>query len=191
MLKGKLQTKNLMKIKIALLVACVLGVGGSYASFSSTLNYNADINFEMGKIDSEFLDEENQIPLNIEGILPGETREDSFIFKNSGTLNQKLQLKFDVQAEDMEFLNLFSYEFMLKNISTDETSKIYSGSISDLIGENYINIINDNDENLILEASERAEFIFKVSLQDEVLDEYSNKAFTFDLSLLSTQVNDK
>ncbi|MGL4992243.1 MAG: TasA family protein [Sarcina sp.] len=191
MLKGKLQTKNLMKIKIALLVACVLGVGGSYASFSSTLNYNADINFEMGKIDSEFLDGENQIPFNIEGIMPGETREDSFIFRNSGTLNQKLQLKFDVQAEDIEFLNLFNYEFMLKNISTDETSKIYSGTISDLIGENYINILNDSDENLILEASERAEFIFKVSLQDEVLDEYSNKAFTFDLSLLSTQVNDK
>lgn len=191
MLKGKLQTKNLMKIKIALLVACVLGVGGSYASFSSTLNYNADINFEMGKLDSEFLDEENQIPLNIEGIMPGETREDSFIFRNSGTLNQKLQLKFDVQAEDIEFLKLFNYEFMLKNISTDETSKIYSGTISDLIGENYINILNDSDENLILEASERAEFIFKVSLQDEVLEEYSNKAFTFDLSLLSTQVNDK
>ncbi|MPQ44399.1 hypothetical protein [Clostridium tarantellae] len=190
MSKKKIYNKEKVSTILLALAIGIAGTSMSFAYFKDIELVKADISINFGNLDVEFgskSEENKKVQLQIDGLLPGKTKVDTFNIDNIGTIDQILKFKFyNGVGMTPEELQNFTYNLVFKNISGENISKNYSGNLNELLNEEYKEIQN-NDNNIILKSNERIIGEFSVTASDELNKSFEGKKINFSIDILSTQ----
>ncbi|MGL5243980.1 MAG: hypothetical protein ACRC7R_02215 [Sarcina sp.] len=189
---------NSEKVKM-MLVAMAIGVAGtsmSFAYFKDSEVVKADISINFGRLDVEFgskEEESKKINLQIDGLLPGKTKVDTFNIDNVGTIDQILKFKFyDGVGMSLEELKSFTYNMVFKNEGGNIISKSYSGTLNELLNEDFKDLVSNSNENImVLKPNERLIGEFSVTANDKLSKSFEGKKLNFSIDILATQDDNK
>jgi len=187
---------NDIRIIIFLLMLISLGIGVTKTYFTSRVALEANLNMTMGTFQFELrdMDETKELqPINIDGIMPGESVTKDIYVENIGTLNGILSVEFynfysDLGGEEEAFLTSFSY--VLDVIKDGVTYSISQGSFNELKNNGNILVAPFGAENpIVIGPNEELLLRFKITFNCDDIEIYNGKSFTFDISIGSTQEN--
>lgn len=191
--------KKYYEIAILIIILTSIGTSLTYGYFYDSLESKADLNITTGNLKIGFDSKDESVitnPINMEGILQGETRSSQVNVINNGTLREYVTIafkdfKYDFQCEDEnDFLSNFRYE--LKGIEDTTSYNISTGTFKELKSREAIILLNPNTEKLIiLQPGQAIKIILSITLLDKVDASYENKGFSFSIVLNGTQANDK
>ena len=160
----------------------------TYAYFLEKKDLNNKLNITIGEFN---IDTKNNIDINLSNENKKVTQ--SFNIKNTGTLDQKLQLKFD-NFTNKEILEYLKCEFKIKqgenliNINNKEIT-----SLKDLDNINLTQILDQNGNEFILKSGENIECSITIdilNLEEEILKNIQCKNILFDTVVKGSQIDD-
>lgn len=183
-----------IRIIIFLLMLISLGIGLTKTYFTSMVILQPKLNIAMGtfKYHLRNIDETIElVPINIDGIMPGESVTQDMYIENLGTLSGVLTLKFynfhsNLRLEETRFLTSFSY--ILEGTKGGITYAISQGSFNDLkdLGTILITPLG-TEKPIIVGPGEDIILRLHITFNCNDLEMYNGGKFTFDMSVGSTQ----
>lgn len=189
--KKFVKDKKRKRIVIVFLLFFIGGWGSkySYSYFKHVISSKNNLKIKIGNV-SVSHDKKVKEKINIEGLNPGESKEDLITIRNDGTLKAKIKLKFLKENDNLnkEFLSNFHYKILLKN--SYKKSKETTGDLYNLLTmKEFIDVKNEKEKYIILNPKEELTIYFTLFLDKNIHYKYYNKVFDFSLDIISSQIN--
>lgn len=171
--------------------ACLLtSATYTFSYFISGEKVQNSVNLSIGNVDSSFIMIDEKTPcsstiVNINGLIPDETRNCDFFIKNTGTLTSKVELCFDNFNGDgvSAVLPYLSYKLIMGDNS-------FQGRLKDLMDKpNNFCLVDHNNNPVLLRSGDKVTCKIIIGLDRDTPYTAENKTLKFNLNIYATQSN--
>lgn len=177
------------KLIIFVLLTMFLAYGGvatTYAYFTDGKTVANKINIELGNIKGNFVNSEgtvitNEI-INIQGMLPGQTRETTIRIKNTETLTNKIAIGFSGFPADASLLQYLRCKVVIENNS-------FEYKLSEIAGET-LELKDSYGNPRLLKQNDVVNGTITLTLDEDTPYTEQYKTLNFNVNIYASQPND-
>lgn len=197
--------KNIIKIAIIALLIGVISTTGSYAYFVTKTSVATSLKIKTGTLGVKFNTKNsgNNINLNFQNLKLGVEQVNSFEFKNTGNINERIEVQFLNLNENnksekklkKDYLKYFKYELTF-NDGKEELEKS-EGNLEDLFGQRVI-LKNKYKKTYSLIPNGIIKAEIKITLDPSIVEgmsirdikDFQESQLNFKVAILGQQLND-